>query len=45
MLFLRLKQEAQNEMIDEFENDENVQELLRHFSAKLAKESISPIKE
>jgi len=45
MLFLRLKQEAQNEMIDDFENDKNVQELLRHFSAKLAKESISPIKE
>ena len=45
MLFLRLKEEAQNEMIDDIENDENVLELLRHFSAKLAKESISPIKE
>jgi DNA polymerase-3 subunit gamma/tau len=45
MVFLRLKQEAQDEMIDDFESDENVQELLRHFSAKLAKESISPIKE
>ena len=45
MVFQRLKQEAQEEMIDNFENDKNVQELLRHFSAKLAKESISPIKE
>ena len=45
MVFQRLKQEAQEEMIDDFEKDKNVQELLRHFSAKLAKESISPIKE
>ena len=45
MLFQRLKQEEKEEMIDDFENDENVQELLRHFSAKLAKESISSVKE
>ena len=45
MLVQRLKMEAREEMIDEFENDENVQEMLKHFSAKLAKESISPIKE
>ena len=32
-------------MIDEFEKDENVQEMLKHFSAKLSKESIAPIKE
>ncbi|NKB31676.1 MAG: DNA polymerase III subunit gamma/tau [Pseudomonadales bacterium] len=45
MLLQRLKREARDEMIDEFENDENVQEMLKHFSAKLAKESIAPIKE
>ena len=32
-------------MIDEFEKDENVQEMLKYFSAKLSKESIAPIKE
>ena len=42
MVFLRLKQEAQEEMIDDFENDENVQELLRHFSAKLASSARKP---
>ncbi|MDD9894689.1 MAG: DNA polymerase III subunit gamma/tau [Gammaproteobacteria bacterium] len=45
MLVKRLKQEAREEMIDEFEKDENVQEMLKHFSAKLAKESIFPVKE
>ena len=45
MSLRRLKQEAREEMIDEFEKDENVQEMLKHFSAKLSKESIAPIKE
>ena len=45
MLLKRLKQEARKEMIDEFEKDENVQEMIKHFSAKLSKESIAPIKE
>ena len=45
MSLQRLKQEAREEMIDEFEKDENVQEMLKHFAAKLSKESIAPIKE
>ncbi len=44
MLSQRLKQERHLEMVDEFEHDENVQELLKHFSGTLAKETIAPIK-
>jgi len=45
MVGQRLKQERHQEMVDEFEQDENVQELLKHFSATLAKESIAPLTE
>lgn len=45
MLSLRLKQERHLEMVGEFESDSNVQELLKHFSGTLAKESIAPIKD
>lgn len=45
MLSQRLKQEKREQMIGEFEKDENVQEMLKHFSASLSKESISPTKE
>ena len=45
MLMHRLKLKARKEMVDEFERDENVQEMLKHFSAELAIESILPIKE
>jgi DNA polymerase-3 subunit gamma/tau len=41
----RINQEKYSEMIDEFEQDENVQELLKHFSGTLAKDSISPLKD
>lgn len=41
----RLKEECQTEMINEFEQDENVQELLGHFSGTLVKESIAPNKD
>lgn len=44
MLSQRLKQERHLEMVDEFEHDENVQELLRHFSGTLAKDTIAPSK-
>jgi len=43
MLGQRLKQERHNEMVNEFEHDENVQELVRHFSGIIAKDSISPL--
>jgi len=38
----RLKEERHEQMIDEFEKDDNVQQLVDHFSAKIARESISP---
>ncbi len=41
----RLKQECHREMINEFEKDTNVQQLLSHFSGTLAKESIGPTNE
>ena len=41
----RLKQERHTEMVNEFEQDENVQQLLKHFSGTLAKESIAPLKD
>ena len=39
----RLKQECHREMISDFEKDKNVQQLLKHFSGTLAKETITPI--
>ncbi|NQV69039.1 MAG: DNA polymerase III subunit gamma/tau [Pseudohongiella sp.] len=45
MLSQRLKQERHTEMVNEFEQDENVQQLLKHFSGTLAKESIAPLKD
>lgn len=41
----RLKQERHREMVNEFERDENVQELVRHFSGTIARDSIAPINE
>lgn len=41
----RLKQERHEAMVSDFETDENVKELLKHFSGKVAKESIAPLKE
>ena len=38
----RLKQECHREMISDFEKDKNVQQLLKHFSGTLAKETIAP---
>jgi hypothetical protein len=32
-------------MVNDFESDENVQELLKHFSGTLAKETIAPNKD
>jgi DNA polymerase-3 subunit gamma/tau len=45
MLSQRLKQEQHVAMVSDFESDENVQELLRHFSGTLAKETITPHKD
>lgn len=45
MLGQRLRQERHTEMVNEFEQDENVQQLLKHFSGTLAKESIAPLKD
>ena len=45
ILSQRLKQERHQEMIQEFEQDENVQELVRHFSGSIAKDSIAPVKD
>lgn len=43
LLSQRLKRERHAEMVSEFEQDENVQELLKHFSGTLAKDSIAPV--
>lgn len=40
----RLKQEHHDEMVNEFEQDRNVQEMMKHFSATVAVESIAPVK-
>lgn len=45
MLSQRLKQEKHVAMVNEFESDENVQKLLKHFSGTLAKETIAPHKD
>lgn len=45
ILSQRLKQERYQEMVDEFEQDENVQELVRHFSGAIARDSIAPVKD
>lgn len=45
MLSQRLKQEKHVAMVNDFESDENVQELLKHFSGTLAKETIAPHKD
>lgn len=42
MLSQRLKAEKHIAMVNDFESDENVQELLKHFSGTLAKETIAP---
>ena len=45
MLSQRLKQEKHVAMVNDFESDENVQELLKHFSGTLAKETIATNKD
>jgi len=45
LLSQRLKRERHTEMVNSFEQDENVQELLKHFSGTLEKESIAPNKD
>ena len=45
MLSQRLKQEKYVAMVNDFESDENVQGLLKHFSGTLAKETIAPNKD
>jgi DNA polymerase III subunit gamma/tau len=45
MLSQRLKQEKHVAMVNDFESDENVQGLLKHFSGTLAKETIAPNKD
>lgn len=45
MLSQRLKEEKHVAMVNDFESDENVQELLKHFSGTLAKETIAPHKD
>tara|TARA_B110000858_G_scaffold195960_1_gene253584 strand:- start:34690 stop:36477 length:1788 start_codon:yes stop_codon:yes gene_type:complete len=45
MLSQRLKEEEYVAMVSDFESDENVQELLKHFSGTLAKETIAPHKD
>ncbi len=45
LLSQRLKEERHAAMVSDFESDENVQELLKHFSGTLAKESIAPHKD
>jgi DNA polymerase-3 subunit gamma/tau len=42
-LMERVKRDAYNQMQDEFEKDVNVQELVRHFSGQISKESVSSI--
>ena len=42
LLSQRLKKERHEEMVNDFEQDANVQALLKHFSGTLAKESIAP---
>ncbi len=45
LLSQRLKQERHEEMVNDFEQDANVQALLKHFSGTLSKESIAPNKD
>jgi oligoribonuclease (3'-5' exoribonuclease) len=45
MLSQRVKQEKHVALVNDFESDENVQELLKHFSGTLAKETIAPNKD
>jgi DNA polymerase III subunit gamma/tau len=45
LLSQRLKEEQHSAMVSDFENDQNVQQLLKRFSGTLAKESIAPNKE
>jgi hypothetical protein len=37
----RVKRDAYNQMQDDFEKDVNVQELVKHFSGRISKESVS----
>ncbi|MSR12083.1 MAG: DNA polymerase III subunit gamma/tau [Gammaproteobacteria bacterium] len=41
----RLQQERHIEMVNEFESDENVQELVKRFAGIIAKDSIAPVHE
>jgi DNA polymerase-3 subunit gamma/tau len=41
----RLKKERQTELVAQFEGDENVKELVKHFSGSVARESILPLGE
>lgn len=41
----RLREEKHARMVNEFETDENVQRLMQRFSAKVATETIAPLKE
>lgn len=45
ILSQRLKEEKHVAMVNDFESDEKVQELLKHFSGTLAKETIAPHKD
>ncbi|MEQ9210594.1 MAG: DNA polymerase III subunit gamma/tau C-terminal domain-containing protein, partial [Pseudomonadales bacterium] len=41
----RIKQENHEAMVNDFEQDENVQELLKHFSGTVARDTIAPLEE
>ena len=41
----RIRQETYEQMVDEFEQDEHVQELTRRFSGRVARESIAPLED
>lgn len=43
MLGQRHRREQHMEMVSEFEQDENVQQLIRHFSGTIAKDTIAPV--
>ncbi len=41
--YQRVKQENYDAMVEDFEQDENVQELLKHFSGSVARDTIAPL--
>ncbi|GJM12474.1 MAG: hypothetical protein DHS20C12_08770 [Pseudohongiella sp.] len=45
MLSQRIKEEKHIAMVNDFESDENVQEMLKHFSATIAVDTIAPYKD